>query len=170
MQNHQNGKKKPIWLTFWSALLTMALHCHVGVEVIESAVRLFASVESALVHAFDFFVSPTRTLVLLRAGNWNERVNLHRCVSKTFVNKATARSAYLPRPRRSRGGRRTSGRRRARRAVRHAVRVGSIAGPVGRVSRRRVPCVLAHLVALGRVGRVRARVGRARGGNRRIYG
>ena len=43
--------------------------------MIQRAICLFATIPSTLVHALDFFVAPSRTLVLLRARNRHERVN-----------------------------------------------------------------------------------------------
>lgn len=56
----------------------MRLHRHVGIEVIECAVRLLATVPTTFVHPLDLFITPPRSLVLLCAGNGNERVNLYR--------------------------------------------------------------------------------------------
>lgn len=58
--------------TFWSALDAVRLHRNVRVQVVKSAVRLFASIPAAFVHSLNFFISSSRALVLLRAGNWNE--------------------------------------------------------------------------------------------------
>lgn len=52
----------------------MRLHRDVRIQVIESTIGLFASVPAALVHALDFFVSSTRSLVLLRAWDRDKRV------------------------------------------------------------------------------------------------
>lgn len=65
-----------IMLTFRSALLAMGLHGNVGVEMVQSAVGLFAAVPAALVHALNFFISAARSLVLLCARNRDERVDL----------------------------------------------------------------------------------------------
>lgn len=54
----------------------MGLHRHVGVQVVESTVGLLTPVPAALVHTLNFLVPATRSLVLLRTGDWNERVDL----------------------------------------------------------------------------------------------
>ena len=54
----------------------MRLHRNMRVQVIESAVGLFAAIPAALVHALDFFISSSRSFVLLRTRNRNERVDL----------------------------------------------------------------------------------------------
>ena len=54
----------------------MRLHRDMSVEVVQCAVSLLATVPSALVHALDLFISATWTLVLLRAWNWDEGVDL----------------------------------------------------------------------------------------------
>jgi hypothetical protein len=61
--------------TFGSSLLSMRLHCDMRIEMVKGAIRLLASVPTTLVHALNLFVSPTGSLVLLRARNWNERVH-----------------------------------------------------------------------------------------------
>ena len=53
----------------------MRLHGDVGVQVVQCPVGLFATVPAALVHALNFFVSPARSLMLLRTGNWNKRID-----------------------------------------------------------------------------------------------
>jgi hypothetical protein len=47
-----------------------------GVEMVQSAIGLLAAIPSALVHAFDLFVSSAGSLVLLGTRNGDERVNL----------------------------------------------------------------------------------------------
>lgn len=47
-----------------------------GVQVVESTVGLLTPVPAALVHTLNFLVPATRSLVLLRTGDWNERVDL----------------------------------------------------------------------------------------------
>ena len=56
----------------------MGLHGDMGVEVVQRAVCLLATVPSALVHALNLLISATRTLVLLGSWNWNEGVNLRK--------------------------------------------------------------------------------------------
>lgn len=57
---------------FGSSLGAVRLHGDVRVQVVQSTIRLFTTVPAALVHALDFFVSPTWSLVLLCARNGNE--------------------------------------------------------------------------------------------------
>lgn len=64
--------------TFRSALLAVRLHGDMGIEMVQCAICLLASVPSALVHPLDLFVSATRTLVLLSTGDWDEGVDLDR--------------------------------------------------------------------------------------------
>ena len=52
--------------TFRCSLRTVRLHCDVRVQVVQSAVCLFASIPAALVHAFNLLVAAARPLVLLR--------------------------------------------------------------------------------------------------------
>jgi len=52
----------------------MRLHCHVSVQVVQCTISLLAAVPTTLVHALDFFIAPSGTLVLLRARNRHERV------------------------------------------------------------------------------------------------
>lgn len=54
----------------------MRLHGDVGVEMVQSTVSLFATVPATFVHALNLFISSSRTLMLLRAGDGHERVNL----------------------------------------------------------------------------------------------
>jgi hypothetical protein len=49
---------------FGGALGAMRLHRDMGVQVVERAVRFFAAVESALVHALNLLVTPPRPLML----------------------------------------------------------------------------------------------------------
>lgn len=53
----------------------MRLHSHVRVQMVERPIRLFASIPPTLIHALNFFVSPSRTLVLLCAWNWDKRIH-----------------------------------------------------------------------------------------------
>ena len=66
----------------------MRLHCDVRVQVVERAIRLFAAVPTALVHALDFFVASSRSLVLLRAWNRDKRVNRRQRVTALRVEDA----------------------------------------------------------------------------------
>jgi len=56
--------------------LAVRLHGDMGIEMIQCAISLLASVPSTLVHALDLFISSTRALVLLGTGNRNEGVDL----------------------------------------------------------------------------------------------
>lgn len=62
--------------TFGGALLSMRLHSHMRIQVIQSSVRLFAAVPSALVHALNLLIAAARSLVLLRPRNRDKRVDL----------------------------------------------------------------------------------------------
>lgn len=64
--------------TFRGSLLAVRLHGDVCVEMVQSAIGLLTSIPAALVHALDFLIASTRALVLLSAGDRNERVNLFR--------------------------------------------------------------------------------------------
>lgn len=46
------------------------------IKVIQGTISLLAAVPSALVHSLDFLISSSGSLVLLGAGNGDERVNL----------------------------------------------------------------------------------------------
>jgi len=66
------GKKKgggEYCLTFRSSFLPVSLHGHMGVQVVQRAICLLAPVPTALVHALNFFISSSRSLVLLGARN-----------------------------------------------------------------------------------------------------
>lgn len=62
-------------LTFGCALLTMSLHRHMCIQMVQCPVRLFAPIPTALVHSLDLFISPARSLVLLRTRDGYERIN-----------------------------------------------------------------------------------------------
>lgn len=55
--------------TFWCSLLAVRLHCDVRVEMVQGAIGFFAAVPSTLIHTLNLFVTPARSLVLLRAWN-----------------------------------------------------------------------------------------------------
>lgn len=61
---------------FGSSLLAVRLHGDMRVEMVQSAVGLLASIPAALVHALDFLIASAGALVLLRAWDGHERVNL----------------------------------------------------------------------------------------------
>lgn len=63
-------------LTFRRPLLPVRLHRDVRIQMVERPVRLLAALPSAFVHSLDFFVAATGALVLLSAGDRDERVNL----------------------------------------------------------------------------------------------
>lgn len=63
-------------LTFRSALLAVGLHSNMRIEMVQSAVCLFAAIPAALVHALNLLVAASGTLVLLGTGNRDERVDL----------------------------------------------------------------------------------------------
>jgi len=77
--HHNNGETRLkygiIARTFWGSLLTVRLHCDMRIEMVQGAVGFFASVPATLVHALNLLVTPARSLVLLRAGNGDKRVN-----------------------------------------------------------------------------------------------
>ena len=54
----------------------MRLHCDVRIQVIQGSVGLLATLPPAFVHALDFFVATTRTLVLLRTRDRDKRIHL----------------------------------------------------------------------------------------------
>jgi hypothetical protein len=54
----------------------MRLHRHMRIEMIQRAIRLLAPLPPAFVHALDFFIPATRTLVLLRSGDGHKGVDL----------------------------------------------------------------------------------------------
>jgi hypothetical protein len=53
----------------------MRLHRNVRIQMVKSPIRLLAAVPPALVHSLDFFIAPPWALVLLRAWNWDKRVD-----------------------------------------------------------------------------------------------
>lgn len=81
--------------TFGSPLLSVRLHSDVGVEMVQSAVGLFATIPATLVHALNFFIPSSRTLMLLRAGDRHERINL----LKIKFALANARRGFVIHPR-----------------------------------------------------------------------
>lgn len=50
----------------------MRLHGHMGVEMVQSAVRFFTAIPATFVHALNLFVPAPGTLVLLCARDWDE--------------------------------------------------------------------------------------------------
>jgi hypothetical protein len=53
----------------------MRLHCDVGIQVVKGSIGLLATLPAALVHALDFFIASSGTLVLLRTRDWHERID-----------------------------------------------------------------------------------------------
>lgn len=81
--------------TFWGSLGAVRLHRHVRVQMVERAVRFFAAIPPALVHALYFFISAPRSLVLLRAGNRNKRIHGRQWVTTLAeVSDERAQSLY----------------------------------------------------------------------------
>lgn len=72
----------------------MRLHRHMRIQMIQRAIRFLASLPSTLVHPFDFFISTTRALVLLRARDGDKGVHLGQRMGALIVSaegaKATA--------------------------------------------------------------------------------
>ena len=58
--------------TFGGSLLSMRLHSHMGIQVVQGSVRLLASVPTALVHALNLLIATTWPLVLLCSRNGHE--------------------------------------------------------------------------------------------------
>ena len=53
----------------------MRLHGDVCVQVVQCPIGFFATIPSALVHTFNFFISTPGPLMLLRARNRDKRVD-----------------------------------------------------------------------------------------------
>ena len=76
------GKRKvKKLLTFGSSLGAVRLHGDVRVQVVQSAIRLFTTVPAAFVHALNFFISSTWSLVLLCARNGDKGIDGRQRVS-----------------------------------------------------------------------------------------
>ena len=73
-------------LTFRRTLGPVRLHGHVRIQMIERAIGFLAAIPPALVHSLDFFVSPSRTFVLLSTRNWDERVNCRKRMTTLYTN------------------------------------------------------------------------------------
>lgn len=54
----------------------MRLHRDMGIQMIERAICLLTPLPSTLVHALNLFIAPARSLMLLGAGDRDERINL----------------------------------------------------------------------------------------------
>ena len=67
-------------LTFWSAFLPVRLHSDMRIQVIECTISFLTTLVPTFIHAFDFFIAPAGTLVLLCTRNRNERVDLRKRV------------------------------------------------------------------------------------------
>lgn len=63
-------------LTLWSAFLPMRLHGNMRIQMVQSAICLFAPIPTTFVHSLNFFISSTRALVLLRTWDWDKGVDL----------------------------------------------------------------------------------------------
>jgi hypothetical protein len=61
---------------FRSSLGAVRLHSNVGIKVVQGAVCLLATVPTTLIHTLDFFITTSRTLVLLRARDGDKGVDL----------------------------------------------------------------------------------------------
>jgi hypothetical protein len=84
--------------TFWGSLCAVRLHRDVRVQVVQRSVGLLATIPATLVHAFNLLVTPARTLVLLRAGDWNKRVDRRQWVPTLDASLALLlRDATRPR-------------------------------------------------------------------------
>lgn len=68
----------------------MRLHCDVRVQMVKCAIGLFASVPTTFVHALNFFISSTRSFVLLRTRNGNERVHSRERMSALYASSVKA--------------------------------------------------------------------------------
>lgn len=64
-------------LTLGYSFVAMRLHGDVGVQVVQSAIGLLATLPAALIHALDFLVAASRTLVLLRTWDGHKREHLN---------------------------------------------------------------------------------------------
>lgn len=62
--------------TFGCSLIAMRLHGDMRIKMVQCTICLFTTIPSTFVHTLNFFVTTTRTLVLLSTGNGNERVYL----------------------------------------------------------------------------------------------
>ena len=67
-----NGVNGVNVLTFGGPLLTVSLHRHMGIQVIQRSVSLLTSIPTALIHALNFLIPSSRSLVLLGARNRDE--------------------------------------------------------------------------------------------------
>jgi len=54
---------------FRSALCAVRLHCDVRIQMIQSTICFLATIPTAFVHAFNFFIAPTWSFMLLCARN-----------------------------------------------------------------------------------------------------
>lgn len=72
--------------TFGRSLCAVRLHGNVRVEMIQCPICFFTSLPSTLVHAFDFLVTTTWSLVLLRTGYGHKRIDLGKRVRILFGN------------------------------------------------------------------------------------
>jgi hypothetical protein len=64
--------------TFRGPFLAMRLHGDMCIQVVQGSIRLLASLPPAFVHALNFLITTTRSLVLLRSRDRNKRINLYK--------------------------------------------------------------------------------------------
>ena len=62
----------------------MGLHSNMRIQMVKCAIGLFTSLPPTFIHSFNLFISTTWALVLLGAGNRDERVNLRKRVRRLF--------------------------------------------------------------------------------------
>jgi hypothetical protein len=72
MKNEPGKNMAFKFLTFWSTLGAVRLHCNMSIQMVERAIGFLATTPTTFVHALNLFVSPARTLVLLCTWNWDE--------------------------------------------------------------------------------------------------
>ena len=79
--------------TFRCTLLPVRLHRHVCIEVVQGAICLLTALPPTFIHALDFFIAATRSLVLLSAGDWDEGIYLGQWV-RLLVNRLSTMDRY----------------------------------------------------------------------------
>jgi len=80
---------------FGCSLLSVRLHRDMRIQMVERAICFLASIPAAFVHAFDFFVATSGTLVLLGTGDRDERVDLRkrmRILAGTWSSRGRGRA------------------------------------------------------------------------------
>ena len=68
--------EKEVEHTFRGSLLTMRLHGDMGIEMVQRAISLLATIPATFVHALNFFIPSSGALMLLGAGNRDKGVDL----------------------------------------------------------------------------------------------